>query len=226
MSTAERCTAEQLAQLVTLADAHREADEYRAGTYQWTHGGACSIGCTILDAVKIGVLPKGTKRDSHKSLATVLGVPEQLTCLQDAIFEGLPDGARRDWTPRFLRAVASGADYSMVWPRFGLWLLTDGPVRHGLGIRPDVDAAVKGVADLYREWVTTGAKPAQSRWVAARDAACAPRGAACAARDAACAARGVAWGAAWGAACAACAACAAWGKMADRLILEMEACHA
>ena len=82
-------TAEQLAQLVTLADAHREADEYVAQQYEWDNG-ACAVGCTIRDAVMIGVLPNLTRPDNHKSLALALGVPEELAHLEDAIFEGLP----------------------------------------------------------------------------------------------------------------------------------------
>ena len=33
-------------QLISLADAHRDADEYVAGHYEW-RGAACAIGCTI-----------------------------------------------------------------------------------------------------------------------------------------------------------------------------------
>ncbi|MCB1745516.1 MAG: hypothetical protein KDK91_34440, partial [Gammaproteobacteria bacterium] len=162
-----------IAQLIERADAHREADEYIAGTYgdlrEWE--GGCAIGCAIHDLVHMGVLPATTDTGDHAAIAEVTGIPEQLLQLEDAIFENLPDEERPAWPGCFLRA-AHGRDLSMAWPKFALWLLSD-PSSPMYGPAQDNRArnAIAGVADLYREWVDTGTRPPKSKWAAARAAA-------------------------------------------------------
>jgi len=204
--------------------AHREADEMVKGVY-WKDGKGCGVGCTIHSG-------------NHHSYETELGIPEVLAHLEDAIFEGLPNGDAKAWPERFLSAIKPGADLSLVWPRFALWLLVDpadGVIKYA-GEYRDVDKAIRRVGDLYREW-TEGRKPDKAAWAAARAAA---RDAArAAAGDAA---RAAAWAAAWsaaraaagdaaraaaGAAARAAAGDAAWDaafrRMADKLVELLEA---
>ena len=91
-------------QLISLADAHRDADEYATGHYEW-RGAACAIGCTIHDADIIG-LTQGISPDDHAAIGEALGVSEFVMRLVDHIFEASGD-IRPAWTPRFLRAVKS-----------------------------------------------------------------------------------------------------------------------
>jgi len=91
-------------QLISLADAHRDADEYATGHYEW-RGAACAIGCTIHDANIIG-LTQGISPDDHAAIGAALGVSEFVMRLVDHIFEGIGN-IRSAWPPRFLRAVKS-----------------------------------------------------------------------------------------------------------------------
>jgi hypothetical protein len=235
--TATLLTPELRAKLIKLSDAHAEADEFQQSFgYEWK-GGACSIGCTIYDAVLAGILPEGTKPNNHAAVAKLYGLPLQVVHLFDAIFENLPNAAAVRWTSRWQRALRDGADYSLVWPRLALWLLRDSGL---LAITNGNRAAVSGVIDLYARWCD-GNKPSNEEWSSA--AAEAVRSAAWSAAEAA---RSAAWSAVETARYAARSAeetaaeavrsaaeaarsavsaprssaawSAAWGKIADKLI--------
>jgi hypothetical protein len=154
-----------LEKLIDLADAHQEADEYVAGTYQW-NGGACSIGCTIRDAKKLKILPKSTKASSHESLVKT-GVPELAWRLCDHIFEGLPEDKRAAWTPKFLRSIRADADYTFlparVMARCARKLSKD-------AIDPLVSKNCLVVAKLW-ERRAKGNEPSEADWDAARQQA-------------------------------------------------------
>ena len=143
--------------------AHREADRLVAGLGAVGEGAdfrGCAVGCTV-----------GTY--DHSLYPTILGVPEEIAHLEDAIFEGLAkagDGRHLEWPEEFLDAIPVGADLSMVWPRFALALLSD-PESLVVKNAGSVRAAVDGVAALYREWVETGVSPALERWEGAAWAA-------------------------------------------------------
>lgn len=144
--------------------AHRAADEIVQGQY-WRNGKGCAIGCTLHSG-------------DHEAYEAELGIPVRLAHLEDNIFEGLGVEAAKAWPERFLSAINPGADLSMVWPKFALWLLTDS--KHGViqyaGARDQ--SAIVGVANLYRTWLDTGVKPSASEFRdAARDAADAARAA-------------------------------------------------
>ncbi|MFN2388029.1 MAG: hypothetical protein ABR575_00260 [Actinomycetota bacterium] len=74
------------------------------------------------------------------------------------------------WPEEFLRAIPVGADLSLVWPRFALWLLTDpewGASRHARGRTKGVLARVVA---LYERW-SSGDKPSRQEWISAAYAA-------------------------------------------------------
>jgi hypothetical protein len=133
---------------------HRAADELIKGTY-WEHGKGCAVGCIIYSGY-------------HAEYETRFGIPQILARLEDRFFEGLPNGSAKEWPERFMGAIRPGADLTMVWPRFALWLLTEEVPRHTK--RPKSLAALAEVAALYREW-TEGAKPSAQRWLSARKTA-------------------------------------------------------
>jgi len=137
--------------------AHREADELIHGTY-WEDGKGCAVGCTIHGS-------------DHSDYERKLGVPTILAYLEDRLFESLPAEAAQQWPAAFLEAIPVGADLSLVWPKFAVWLLTDpqdGVVRFS---RDDqARHAITGVAGLYQR-VCTGQAVSREEWTAARAAA-------------------------------------------------------
>jgi hypothetical protein len=129
--------------------AHREADMIRFGD-----GDHCAVSCTV-----------GSY--DHLRCPALIGVPVELARLEDAIFEGFGRTGQRElglaWPERFLDAIPEGADLSMVWPRWALWMLRGLDDRGRKGIR----AAIDGVIVLYAEWVENGIRPEIERFQAA-----------------------------------------------------------
>jgi hypothetical protein len=213
---------------------HRAADQIVKGHYgringKWT---GCAVGCSIRSLN----LRRGLKlpTDDHDIYETYLGIPRHLAKLEDIIFERLPDGRYLDWPGQFADAIRPGADLSMVWAQFALWMLTDAGF---LRITDRNRDAINDVVVLYRRWVDTGQKPSTDDWLAARRAAAAAAAAytdaaaaadadaaadayadAAAAADAYADAAAAAAAAAYAAADAAADAERAWCSMADKLI--------
>lgn len=127
--------------------AHREADQIRQGRY-WEQGydgvfRGCAVGCLLHD-------PEG----GHQRYEDEFGIEARLAWLQDAIFESLPVRRAVAWPERFLDAIPVGADLSMVWPRFAIWLMADekwGVANHAHHAR--AKNACWRVADGYRRMV-------------------------------------------------------------------------
>jgi len=162
--------------------AHREADELIRGTY-WEDGKGCAVGCTIHGS-------------DHSAYERELGIPATLAYLEDQLFESLPTEAAQQWPEHFLEAIPVGADLSLVWPQFAIWLLTD-PQAGVIRFSRDDQArhAITGVAGLYQR-VCTRQAVSREEWTAA----------AWAARDAA--------DASWAAGVSRAAARAAWAAWA------------
>jgi hypothetical protein len=136
---------------------HRKADEIIHGVY-WENGKGCAVGCTIHSA-------------NHYAYETELGIPTVLARLEDGIFESLPNGESKLWPEQFLSAIAPGADLSLVWPRFAVWLLLDeewGAIRHAK--KASTKAAIQAVGDAYAK-VVAGAPLASIDWRKLRYAA-------------------------------------------------------
>jgi hypothetical protein len=187
---------------------HREADELVQDYGYWKDGKGCAIGCLAHRST-----------GAHAYLAKTWNVDERLLHLADAIFEGLPAELARKWPERFTSAIAEGADTSLVWHKFAVWLLRASQL---LTITDSNREAIAAVIKLH----VRGAKgdaPSHDEWIAARNAASAADAvwsAADAARNAASAADAV-WSAAWSAASA--ARSAAYEKMAEKLIKLLKA---
>src|SRR5258708_20723993 len=131
--------------------AHRIADELVQGIGWETNGKSkgCAVGCT-LDAYE------------HNRYETELGIPEHIARLEDSIFEGLSREKAMEWPEVFLTAIKPGADLSLVFPRFIIWLLIDpkdGVIKYAKGYA-DCEKAIRDVADLYLKWEKTGKSPA------------------------------------------------------------------
>ena len=231
-------TAEDRKALIEMSEAHRKADEFEQGD-----GYSCSIGCSVRDLQKLGRVDASLNPYSHKTVSELWGVPLHIARLFDAIFEGLPKSQAVKWTTRWQRVLREGGDYSLVWPKLAVWLLTDeehGVRRFVLGDESKRQReAVDHVAQLWQRVINgESVESLREEFNAAADAAARAAVAAAVAADAAVAA--VAADAAYAAANAAVAADAAdaavaayaadadrnrfWRAISDKLIELLQAC--
>jgi hypothetical protein len=175
--------------LLAQLAAHRKADQIVQGYGYWTDGKGCAVGCTIHSG-------------KHADYETILGIPESIAYLEDAIFEWLPVEQARKWPERFSRAIKPGADLSLVAARFMVWMLIDpakGVIRFSGDPQWKVEAAIRGVAELWQR-VIDCRTVADEEWLAAESAArSAAESTARSARSAWSAARSAAESAAWSA---------------------------
>ena len=157
--------------------AHRAADEIIQGQ-GWDGSKGCAIGCTL-------------NAYDHEAYERELGVPMVLAHLIDAIHEGLPLSAAKDWPARVLAAVPTQVDLSMVWPRFAIWLLTvECASESGTRVaalyqrRIDGDEPTDQQWDAWAAWDARAASAARAAWAAWAASAARAAWAASAARDA------------------------------------------
>jgi len=159
---------------------HKAADQIVHGQY-WEDGKGCAVGCTI-------------HGNQHYRYETELGIPRHLAYLEDSIFEGLSNGNSLNFPEQFLSAIKVGADLSLVYHKFMVWMLIH-PSQGVLRFADECGSiAIKRVAELHQLEIN-GAAAGAAAWAAARAAAGAAAGAAAWA-----AARAAAWAAAWDAA--------------------------
>jgi hypothetical protein len=121
--------------------AHAAADEIIHGKY-WEGGKGCAVGCTIHSG-------------DHKAYEVELGIPMILAKLEDNIFESLANSRSKLWPEQFLVAPRVGADLSLVWPKFAIWLLVD-PDFGVIQFRnkwKNSKKAIQDVADAYQRIV-------------------------------------------------------------------------
>ena len=159
-----------LQQLIPLAEAHQQADDYVAGSYgDPKEPKACAIGCTINDARRLGRLGvlNGVTNSDHAAIAAATGVPEAAWRLLDRCFESMPEAERSALPPRFLRSAAAGANLASVPARISARLMRR--------LEADaLDGAVRSVAALVAslyERRGRGDEPSKGEWDAARQQA-------------------------------------------------------
>lgn len=144
------------AKYINRVRAHREFDQLVKGCY-WENGKGCAIGCTIHGS-------------NHGTYEDELGIPESLARLEDAVFEGLPNGHSLMWPENFLEAIPVGADLSRVTPLFVVWLLTGDELGLLRIAEPAGQASLRQVAGLW-QCRADGDEPSSQEWDAATDAA-------------------------------------------------------
>src|SRR5690606_9836881 len=132
---------------------HYKADEIIQGTY-WQNGKGCAVGCTV-----------HSRR--HESYESELGVPWILACLEDSIFEGLPNEKAKEFPIQFLEAIPVGVDLEPVWRKFMIWLLIDeneGVIRHAK--TAETKKVIKDVAKAFSDKTVS-----REKWATVRRAA-------------------------------------------------------
>jgi hypothetical protein len=88
------------------------------------------------------------------------------------LFARLNSEVGGEFSARVSAEFKVGADLSLLWPKFSLWLLTDakaGVIRFAK--KSATRAAIEGVSALYARWIDTGKKPEREEWIKARNAA-------------------------------------------------------
>jgi len=115
--------------LVAEIRKHREQDQVIQGNYGYLEEGrfrGCAVGCSIDSLFRLGghVLPHYLCGD-HGVYERELGIPKILAELQDIIHEGLSDESFPTWPERFMEAVPTETELSLVFPKFALWFLID-----------------------------------------------------------------------------------------------------
>ena len=135
---------------------HRAADQLVKGKY-WENGKGCAVGCTIHGS-------------DHVAYEAELGIPRELAYLEDQVFENLPNALAQVWPARFLAACPVGADLSLVWPAFAVWLLTDPTTGTASLCNPAGRVASAAVAALFQRQLD-GGTVAVHEWQVARHAA-------------------------------------------------------
>ena len=135
--------------LVEEVHKHQKADEIIQGTYE-TDGKYCAVGCAIQSLnARLG---KTYSHSDHGALETEFGVPRILWRLEDRIFEGLTKEEARLFPLKFAESIPVGADLSLVWPQFAVWILTDkkyGVIQYAK--TEERKEIIKKVANLYTQ---------------------------------------------------------------------------
>ena len=126
--------------------AHADADQIVQGQY-WEEDRGCAVGCSLHSISRL-IPDARVAMDDHEQLAEIIGIPPQLTYLEDTIFEGLPVNLARRWPMRFSSAIQQNADLSNVWPQFATWMLREIVLPSAEGY-PVCEAAIERVARGY-----------------------------------------------------------------------------
>ena len=100
---------------VESAIRHRDLDMLLAGTYSTVDSKGkfkgCSVGCFAND-IKFDCDYVG--RTPHFQVANYFHIPEWLVCVQDTIFEYLPESERSNWHVEFAEAIPVGVNLEPV----------------------------------------------------------------------------------------------------------------
>ena len=132
---------------------HERQDRILQGTYgeivegEWK---GCAVACSIRS-----LAPDDDQvfYNDHSLYESLLGVPQELAYLEDALFERLPVGDAKGWPKRFGEAIPVGVDLSDVARLFKVWLMGEMIVLvEGLNIADDLKHqvldSVKQVRDV------------------------------------------------------------------------------
>jgi hypothetical protein len=104
---------------------HQEADDFIRGTY-WKNGKGCAVGCSIESVSRLKNLELKNFSD-HEKYPELLGIPEWLAQLEDALFENMALKKSKSWPVDFAEAIHTGADLEKIRVPFLVVLL-----RHSL----------------------------------------------------------------------------------------------
>lgn len=99
---------------------HYEQDNFVKGDY-FENGKGCAVGCSLESISRKKNIE--IKFYDHSKYPELLGIPQWLAYVEDAIFEGLEDSLSKEWPLRFSRAIKTGADLEKVKAPFLIFTL-------------------------------------------------------------------------------------------------------
>lgn len=131
---------------------HEKTDAIIQGTYGEENGKwkGCAVACSWRSLAIVQKKKLVTQYNQHAVYETELGIPRIIACLEDRIFEGLEVKLANKFPAQLANAIKPGADLSLVWPKFAVWLLVDkkdGVLQYAKSERSIT--AIKRVAELY-----------------------------------------------------------------------------
>jgi len=149
---------------------HEKADAILQGTYGRENGKwkGCAVACSLRSLAILNKEPLVTEYNQHADYETKLGIPRVIARLEDRIFEGLDVKEAKKFPAQFAAAIKPGADLSLVWPKFAVWLLVD--KKDGVLQYAKSDKSIKAitrVAELYSK-VIAGEQVEIQTWEDAR----------------------------------------------------------
>jgi len=151
---------------------HEQADAIIKGSYgsKGENGifKGCAVGCSIESYNKLKGL--GLSTTDHSVYESEFGIPRVLAHLEDGFFEGMSETDGKTWPRQFIEAVPVGADLSLVWPKFAVWMLTDtenGVIRHVENT--NVRKTIQDISDTYVR-VIQGEEVTVKEWLEKRAA--------------------------------------------------------
>lgn len=140
------------ADLLVEVEKHRRADAIVAGTYEEYRADGqfigCAVGCSIESLNRLR--GRHFKKSNHAAYPKLVGVPEWLAQLQDAIFEDMPAERRAKWPGQFWKAIRPGADLESVKAPFLIYILKQTLTNVDCSKFPEVKEAVHRVIKLHR----------------------------------------------------------------------------
>ena len=146
---------------IKQAKAHRLADEFQQMGW-WDGEKGCSLGC---------MFNKYTDENWYEIAHERTGIPLDLVCLQEVMFEGLSKADSEFWTEDFYKAVPEHVDLSLVIPKLMVWLMED--VKQYAKDFPEVLALINRVQELHQRTVG-GENVTKKQWEDVRLAAANP----------------------------------------------------
>ena len=141
---------------------HADNDAILQGTYGETEGGkwrGCAVGCSIHSLAKLR--GETLRTADHSLYESLLGIPEWLARLEDALFEGMPKREAMSWPVRFAEAIHVGADLGPVKWRFCAYLMR-GNIERVLALdlpdalKDEVVGAIRGVLAVHEAAAASG----------------------------------------------------------------------
>lgn len=106
-----------------------------------------------------------------KTSADKRELPKELEGLKRFYIEPLPTKQAIDWEEKFYASIPEGADLSLLWPKFVVFMLSDkkyGVLQISRELNfPLVCDPIQNALSVFQEWVRTGKKPIQDSFVTA-----------------------------------------------------------
>jgi hypothetical protein len=154
--------------------AHQKADDFIRGAY-WKEGKGCAVGCSIESVSRLKNLELKNFSDYEK-YPELLGIPEWLAQLEDALFENMALKKSKSWPVDFAEAIHTGADLEKIRVPFLVVLLRHSlvslsKVQFDASRYPGVNQVIMGSHHAVQQMIEAQESGDQEKILAAHSAA-------------------------------------------------------